>query len=121
MDLQSISWKVENRRYVCLDDFVEDFDTMVNNAFTYNEKDTYYFRMGVKMRETGARAIIAARNALIQSGQEEANLRYLVEFGKTGGQDLKQPKIKDVRFRRFYSSHGRSTGSRRVRAAGRFK
>jgi bromodomain and PHD finger-containing protein 1 len=38
-----------------------DFNQMVENCLTYNERETIYFRAGVKMRDAGGSIIRQAR------------------------------------------------------------
>eukprot|EP00118_Oscarella_pearsei_P018622 m.191381 g.191381 ORF g.191381 m.191381 type:complete len:2209 (+) comp39449_c0_seq4:329-6955(+) len=78
MDLQTMNWKVMDRCYGSLDEFAQDFDLMINNALVYNDKESYYFRMAMKMREYGGLVIQEARRALVKSRVEKGGPQYLM-------------------------------------------
>jgi bromodomain and PHD finger-containing protein 1 len=71
MDLSTMETKVKEHEYSNINEFVSDFDLMVNNAMIYNGKDTYYFRAAMKMRETGGAVIRAFKQSLVQIGIDD--------------------------------------------------
>lgn len=54
---------LEAYRYLNFDDFEEDFNLIVSNCLKYNAKDTIFYRAAVRLREQGARARQARRQA----------------------------------------------------------
>ncbi|ADM12463.1 bromodomain-containing transcriptional activator [Encephalitozoon intestinalis ATCC 50506] len=49
MDLSTMSSKLKNNEYKFIEAFVEDVNLMVNNCFTYNGKDTQYYKCAQKL------------------------------------------------------------------------
>ncbi len=45
--------KLDSFQYQGLDDLEADFTLMVNNCLSYNERDTIFYRAGIKMRDAG--------------------------------------------------------------------
>ena len=64
MDFQTMRQKLDNFEYLSLDLLEEDFSVMVDNCLSYNERDTIFFRMGVKMRDQGGSIIRQARRQM---------------------------------------------------------
>ena len=56
-----MSKKLENFEYLSLESMEADFTQMVDNCLSYNERDTIFFRLGVKMRDQGGSLIRQAR------------------------------------------------------------
>ena len=63
--------KVKQHEYSNINEFVSDFDLMVNNAMIYNGKESYYFRAAMKMREIGGAVIRSFKRSLVQTGIDE--------------------------------------------------
>ena len=61
MDFSTMSKKLENFEYLSLESMEADFTQMVDNCLSYNERDTIFFRLGVKMRDQGGSLIRQAR------------------------------------------------------------
>ena len=53
--------RLDNFEYLSLESLEADFTQMVDNCLTYNERDTIFFRLGVKMRDQGGSLIRQAR------------------------------------------------------------
>ena len=53
--------KLDNFEYLSLESLEADFTQMVDNCLSYNERDTIFFRLGVKMRDQGGSLIRQAR------------------------------------------------------------
>ena len=45
--------KLDSFQYQGLADLEADFTLMVNNCLSYNERDTIFYRAGIKMRDAG--------------------------------------------------------------------
>lgn len=63
MDLSTIKSKCEQGQYEHVDMLEKDFDLMIANCLKYNNKDTMFYRAGVRMRELG--------RAVLKFGKEE--------------------------------------------------
>ena len=68
MDFSTMSKKLENFEYLSLESMEADFTQMVDNCLSYNERDTIFFRLGVKMRDQGGSLIRQARRQAEVSG-----------------------------------------------------
>ena len=44
---------MEEFRYNAFDEFESDFGLIVSNCLAYNDNSTIFYRMGVKLRDTG--------------------------------------------------------------------
>jgi bromodomain and PHD finger-containing protein 1 len=53
MDMSTMRQKLDTFQYQGLDDLEADFTLMVNNCLSYNERDTIFYRAGIKMRDAG--------------------------------------------------------------------
>ncbi|XP_017781417.1 PREDICTED: peregrin isoform X2 [Nicrophorus vespilloides] len=51
MDLSTMRLKLENSEYESLTVMEKDFDLMIANCLAYNNKDTVFYKAGIKMRE----------------------------------------------------------------------
>lgn len=45
------SFQVDELQYESLEEFKADFDLMISNCLAYNNKDTVFYRAGLKMRD----------------------------------------------------------------------
>ena len=68
MDMRTMNEKLESFSYLNLDDLEHDFTLMVDNCLSYNERDTMFFRAGVKMRDQGGTIIRQARREIESVG-----------------------------------------------------
>lgn len=68
MDLSTMRTKVETGMYGLLDDFEADFDLMIRNCLAYNDRDTMYYRAGVRMRDQCAPSFKQVRQELEAKG-----------------------------------------------------
>ena len=64
MDFSTMGTKLEDLSYKTIDEFEADFNLMVENCLSYNERDTIFFRMGVKMRDQGGLIIRQAKREI---------------------------------------------------------
>ncbi|XP_041972467.1 bromodomain-containing protein 1 isoform X2 [Aricia agestis] len=68
MDLSTMGKKLDRGAYKTIDDIEADFQLMINNCLTYNNKDTVFYKAGVKMREQCAPIFRQARRDVIDAG-----------------------------------------------------
>jgi len=64
MDFRTMSEKLDSFAYESLDQLEADFAVMVDNCLQYNERDTIFYRAGVKMRDQGGSIIRRARRTM---------------------------------------------------------
>ncbi|RDD47156.1 Bromodomain-containing protein 7 [Trichoplax sp. H2] len=68
MDLSTIKKKVN--RYDALDEFQSDFELMCNNAMTYNDSSTIFYKCAKKMRDDGLILISKEHEKLLEKYNE---------------------------------------------------
>ena len=68
-----------------------DFEQMVANCLSYNERDTIFFRAGVKMRDQGGQIIRQARRMIEEIGFDPKTGLHLQD------EDVKNVKKEEVR------------------------
>lgn len=68
MDLSKMRSKLREGKYTTLDDMENDFNLMVQNCLTYNNKDTIFYRAGIRMRDQCAPIFKSVRKELIRDG-----------------------------------------------------
>ncbi|KPJ20626.1 Peregrin [Papilio xuthus] len=71
MDLSTMGKKLERGAYRTIDDVETDFNLMIDNCLTYNNKDTVFYKAGIKMREQCVPIFRQARRDLIEAGLSE--------------------------------------------------
>ncbi|KAI5712860.1 hypothetical protein M8J76_010859 [Diaphorina citri] len=71
MDLTTMTNKVKANQYLSLEDFENDFNLMVENCLTYNEKDTIFYKAGIKMKQVGGALINQAAKTLNDAGFDQ--------------------------------------------------
>lgn len=71
MDLSTIKLKLSSGLYFALDDMEADFNLMIKNCLAYNNKDTIFYRAGVRMRDQCLPLFKAARKELEREGLVE--------------------------------------------------
>lgn len=72
MDLGTMREKVRMGLYESLDELEVDFSLMIRNCLLYNDKETIFFRVGLKMKEQGGSIFRQVRRELEKSGMIEA-------------------------------------------------
>lgn len=60
--------KLNSFEYNSLASFEADFNQLVENCLVYNEKETIYYRAGVKMRDSGGIIIRQAARLMDKTG-----------------------------------------------------
>lgn len=68
MDLSTMRSKLRDGKYETLDDIENDFNLMIQNCLAYNNKDTIFYRAGVRMRDQCAPLFKSVRKELIREG-----------------------------------------------------
>jgi hypothetical protein len=68
MDFTTMGKKLDGLEYIDIDQFESDFNAMVENCMSYNERDTLFFRAGVKMRDHGGIMIRQAKREIESIG-----------------------------------------------------
>ncbi|XP_058053239.1 bromodomain-containing protein homolog [Anopheles bellator] len=68
MDLGTMRQKLKRGMYVRIEDLEQDFGLMIRNCLAYNNKDTMFYRAGVRMRDAGAIVFRTVRKELERSG-----------------------------------------------------
>lgn len=72
IDLGTMREKLKNGLYDSLEDLESDFTLMIKNCLLYNDKETIFYKAGVKMREAGGIIFRQARRELEKTGMIEA-------------------------------------------------
>lgn len=72
MDLGTMRENLNKGLYSNLDDLEADFQLMIRNCLLYNDKETIFYKMGVKMKDQGTIIFRQARKELERSGMIEA-------------------------------------------------
>jgi bromodomain and PHD finger-containing protein 1 len=68
MDLGTMQLKLDSGLYQAFEEFEADFQLMIKNCLAYNNKDTIFYKSGMKMKDQGNVIFRAARKELEQSG-----------------------------------------------------
>lgn len=68
MDLSTMRMKLRDGKYETLDDMENDFNLMIQNCLAYNNKDTIFYRAGVRMRDQCSPLFKSVRKELIRDG-----------------------------------------------------
>lgn len=68
MDFKTMREKLNSFQYKSLGSFEADFNQVVENCLVYNEKETIYYRCGVKMRDSGGIIIRQAARFMEKTG-----------------------------------------------------
>lgn len=71
MDLSTMKLKLGSGLYYSLEDLEFDFSLMIKNCLAYNNKDTIFYRAGIRMRDQCAPLFRAARRDLERDGLVE--------------------------------------------------
>ncbi|KAL2728730.1 bromodomain-containing protein 7 isoform X2 [Vespula squamosa] len=57
MDFSTIKQKIDDNNYQNLNEFIDDFKLMCNNATTYNHQDTIYYKAAKKLLHVGLKMV----------------------------------------------------------------
>uniref|UniRef100_A0A1A9W124 Peregrin n=1 Tax=Glossina brevipalpis TaxID=37001 RepID=A0A1A9W124_9MUSC len=68
MDLGTMRNKLQSGQYSHLDQLQADFDLMIQNCLAYNNKDTVFYRAGIRMRDQAAPLFQQVRSDLAREG-----------------------------------------------------
>lgn len=85
MDLSTMGRKLQAGLYITLNDMEDDFNLMIKNCLAYNNKDTIFYRAGIRMRDHGSTLFKTARKELEKDGLVECqpsddNLAHEIDF-----------------------------------------
>lgn len=72
MDLSTMAHKLTAGLYFTLNDMEDDFNLMISNCLAYNNKDTIFYRAGIRMRDHGTTLLRNARKELVKDGLVES-------------------------------------------------
>lgn len=72
IDLGTMRDKLKSGLYETIDDLESDFSLMIRNCLLYNDKDTIFYKAGVKMKEQGGIIFRQSRKELEKTGMIEA-------------------------------------------------
>jgi bromodomain and PHD finger-containing protein 1 len=68
MDLGTMRLKLSSGEYFRLDDLEADFDLMIRNCLAYNERDTMFYRAGVRLRDQASIIFRTTRKDMERKG-----------------------------------------------------
>lgn len=68
MDLSTMRKKLKSGEYFSLDDMEFDFNLMIQNCLAYNNKDTIFYKEGIRMRDQCSSVFKAVRRELVRDG-----------------------------------------------------
>ncbi|XP_037292662.1 LOW QUALITY PROTEIN: bromodomain-containing protein 1-like [Manduca sexta] len=111
MDLSTMGKKLDRGLYKTIDDVEADFKLMIENCLTYNNKDTVFYKAGVKMREQCLPIFREARRDVRGAG-----LASLAGLGEAGDEPPATPAA-PVTTRRAVPEKEKTPESRSERAA----
>lgn len=117
MDLSTMRSKLRDGKYDTLDDLENDFNLMIQNCLAYNNKDTIFYRAGIRMRDQCGPLFKAVRKELIRDGivekpQSDESIAHEVdeEIASVVEQDLPYEeliqKLKDLMEKAMRIKHG---------------
>ncbi|XP_045454255.1 bromodomain-containing protein 1 [Melitaea cinxia] len=119
MDLSTMGKKLDKGAYKTIDDVEADFQLMVDNCLTYNNKDTVFYKAGIKMREQCAAIFRQARRDVIEAGMPElAGTGEVVEAVQAAEEGEAEPS-EAGEGGEVESGEGGETEARRRQAGGR--
>jgi bromodomain and PHD finger-containing protein 1 len=93
MDFMKMRKKLDDFAYTNIDTFEEDFTMMVGNCLSYNERDTIFFRHGVKMRDVGGSIIRQARRQIELIGFVPDTMVHTAERRKSQHEEVSDDKL----------------------------
>lgn len=64
MDFSTMNGKIMSGQYQTLEEFEADFNLVWENAMTYNQKETVYYKAAVRIRDAGRTFLEEAARAL---------------------------------------------------------
>ncbi len=70
MDFRTMRRKLDDFTYESVEQVEADFNLMVENCLSYNERDTIFFRAGVRMRDLGGSIIRQAKRTVESVGYD---------------------------------------------------
>ncbi|KAL4711897.1 hypothetical protein ACJJTC_006066 [Scirpophaga incertulas] len=92
MDLSTMGKKLDRGEYNTIDDVEADFQLMIENCLTYNNKDTVFYKAGTKMREQCLPLFRQARRDVRLAGMPQ-----LAGDGSDDGTDALTRDLQEIR------------------------
>ncbi|XP_045771178.1 bromodomain-containing protein 1 isoform X2 [Maniola jurtina] len=107
MDLSTMGKKLDRGVYKTIDDVEADFQLMIDNCLTYNNKDTVFYKAGIKMRDQCAPIFRQARRDVIEAGMRDV-------AGQGEADEAERPRQREPSTRRRRSVRRSSSDSDRT-------
>ncbi|XP_017149442.2 peregrin [Drosophila miranda] len=79
MDLGTMRTRLKDCQYTTLEQLETDFDLMIQNCLAYNNKDTVFYRAGIRLRDQAAPLFVQLRKELQRDGLLERSQRSHVD------------------------------------------
>ncbi|XP_041952873.1 bromodomain and PHD finger-containing protein 3 isoform X2 [Alosa sapidissima] len=79
MDFSTMHSKLEAHKYHTIADMEVDFNLMISNCLTYNNKDTFFHRAAVRLRDLGGAILRQAQRQAQNAGLDPATGMHLQE------------------------------------------
>ncbi|XP_016980616.2 peregrin [Drosophila rhopaloa] len=79
MDLGTMRLKLKECQYTSLEQLEADFDLMIQNCLAYNNKDTVFYRAGIRMRDQAAPLFVQLRKEMQRDGLLERSQRSHID------------------------------------------
>ncbi|XP_052841360.1 bromodomain-containing protein homolog [Drosophila gunungcola] len=79
MDLGTMRTRLKECQYTSLEQLEADFDLMIQNCLAYNNKDTVFYRAGIRMRDQAAPLFVQLRKEMQRDGLLERSQRSHVD------------------------------------------
>ncbi|SPP73115.1 peregrin [Drosophila guanche] len=79
MDLGTMRTRLKDCQYTTLEQLESDFDLMIQNCLAYNNKDTVFYRAGIRLRDQAAPLFVQLRKELQRDGLLERTQRSHVD------------------------------------------
>ncbi|TRY68864.1 hypothetical protein TCAL_05070 [Tigriopus californicus] len=93
MDFLTMKNKLNDCLYSTVDDLETDFNLIVENCLSYNERDTIFFRAGVKMRDQGGSIIRQAKRLADQIGFDHKTGLHTAQRTVVQQEDMSDDKL----------------------------
>lgn len=93
MDFLTMRNKLKDFLYSTVDDLEADFNIIVENCLSYNERDTIFFRAGVKMRDQGGSIIRQAKRLADQVGFDPETGLHTAQRTVVQQEDMSDDKL----------------------------
>eukprot|EP00095_Tigriopus_kingsejongensis_P006497 snap_masked-scaffold676_size113663-processed-gene-0.23 protein:Tk06497 transcript:snap_masked-scaffold676_size113663-processed-gene-0.23-mRNA-1 annotation:"PREDICTED: peregrin-like" len=97
MDFLTMNNKLNDFKYTRVEDLETDFNLIVENCLSYNERDTIFFRAGVKLRDQGGSIIRQAKRLADQIGFDQKTGLHTAQRNVVHEEDMSDERLmKDI-------------------------